>query len=170
MPTHVGALTPSHPLLQLLQQQQHEKDQQLPPTHQQDQQLPPPQQQDQQQPRALPPDVPAKIRSAANALPMDRVPSGGHGRRTPKHSEAPFSIDEEANRNQVLLLQQRDTDFSWGRYGDQAGQPVLRAGPQLGMLDDVEGNINLGHYLSDDMWANQGRAGASGAILSLWRS
>jgi hypothetical protein len=38
------------------------------------------------------------------------------------------------------------------------------------MLDDVEGNINLGHYLSDDMWANQGRAGASGAILSLWRS
>jgi len=46
------------------------------------------------------------------------------------------------------------------------------AGTAGGMLDHDEGNINLGHYyLSDDMWAHQGRAGGPpSTILSLWRN
>ncbi len=151
MPTDVGALTPSHPLLQLLQQQQ---------------------QQDQQLPSAFPPYALSKIRSAANALPTERKPAGGHGgRRTTKRSEELISV-EEANRNQVLLLQQSYTDFRWGRRRPSWATCPACWRPAGGMLDDDEGNINLGHhYLSDDMWAHQGRAGGPpSTILSLWRN
>jgi hypothetical protein len=185
MPSDVGllaALTPSHPLLQLLQQQQDQQlppphpqqdqqlppphpqqDQQLPPPHpQQDQQLPPPHPQQDQQlpPRAFPPpDAPATKRNAANALPTERKPAAGQNSRRTKRSEEPptsSSSIEEVNRHQLL---QSYTDFRWATATKLGNLSCVLA--QLGMLDD-EGNINLaGYYLSDDLWARQGRAGAA---------